>query len=577
MSTIVNQLHFGSGDTSLQPNGYPTRKHRLFAFDDLLNDKKLPDLNKHQNLPLNNEKRSNTAPASPYGNYYHASSYSINVNLVQPSKRVALPSLRHLQLLPDPRIQEYAYQYPDTSEVTASWKKNLIHWCKEKNYNDYIKIVNETSYDRFSSLQKIPSVLKPLDAFQNLSDSTNTLNPIPPPMTPPMTPEHNNANKTITSSTIEINNMFTPVISPKLVEMVKTKNNQSNNSNGHKKTNSFKAMQLKKMLDNRDILNYAPATITKTSVSSSPKRIVKTGAHRTQSNISNANSSSTSTFRARSRSTSPVSKSRVNNSPTRSHILKLTNLVDTETPAPRSISPVCSTPSTPQQNMKYHKFNIDSPPRTPATSLSSPTTKPTTYTRKSITPRRKSNGSNPQTLNIRKCVSCQSSDSPCWRPSWSGKKHEQLCNSCGLRYKKTRTRCLNDSCKKIPTKSELTIMKSNGMKTGTLPNSISIEGYTCLFCNSITETLSTQASPMKTSMSSPIRGSNSSNSTSNHNNNDIVSMTQEMISTNLQNTLAMTPTSASTMAPTASLVTPLVSSDSETTPVPSSPIQSHEL
>ena len=97
------------------------------------------------------------------------------------------------------------------------------------------------------------------------------------------------------------------------------------------------------------------------------------------------------------------------------------------------------------------------------------------------------------TTTIRKCVSCDSQDSPCWRPSWSKNRQDQLCNSCGLRYKKTKTRCLNMKCKKIPTKSELNIMKSQGKTTGIVANNPAIigpvVGYRCLFCNSITETL----------------------------------------------------------------------------------------
>lgn len=61
----------------------------------------------------------------------------------------------------------------------------------------------------------------------------------------------------------------------------------------------------------------------------------------------------------------------------------------------------------------------------------------------------------------RLCISCGSDQSPCWRPSWSTKEG-QLCNSCGLRYKKTLARCLNKKCKKIPAKGEWLLMQSKG-------------------------------------------------------------------------------------------------------------------
>ncbi|KAK9456092.1 hypothetical protein V1511DRAFT_257595 [Dipodascopsis uninucleata] len=71
----------------------------------------------------------------------------------------------------------------------------------------------------------------------------------------------------------------------------------------------------------------------------------------------------------------------------------------------------------------------------------------------------------------RRCISCGSDQSPCWRPSWSIEAG-QLCNSCGLRYKKTGARCLSPSCGRIPAKGEWVTMRStqsNGR-------------YTCLYC-----------------------------------------------------------------------------------------------
>ncbi|KAK8443075.1 DNA-binding transcription repressor [Candidozyma auris] len=78
---------------------------------------------------------------------------------------------------------------------------------------------------------------------------------------------------------------------------------------------------------------------------------------------------------------------------------------------------------------------------------------------------------------VRVCISCGSDQSPCWRPSWSVKEG-QLCNSCGLRYKKTAARCLNRKCKKIPAKGEWSLMQSKG-KTDFGDGDIA---YSCLDC-----------------------------------------------------------------------------------------------
>ena len=506
MSTILNQLHinrnrnnnsagpeFISSETRINNN-----RKKFFAFDDLLNKSN----SQFNNPPIIENKRSNTAPASPHSNYYISNNgYTLNIQLNSIKERVILPSLRHLQLLPDPRIQEYAYKYPDTSEATPTWKKNLIGWCKEKSYQDYIKIVNETSYDRYSNSPKnIPSVLKPLDAFQNLSNVSWNYNPSP--ITPPMSPSNQRieTNKNLTPEENSNNSgMFNPVISPKLVQMVKKQTITGNISQGHKKTNSFKAIQLKKMLNNRDILNYNTTELSKPTkyvISNTSNKIIKP-----TSNIP-------STTFQRSRSLSPSSKKRLNSSPTRQFVMKLDNYSRNGSNTPRSNSLIRSAPVTPPQEStsKYHKFNLESPPKTPTSAVHTTGTTISgghKYKSKLVTPRRRSNGS-PHHLHIRKCVSCQSSDSPCWRPSWSGKKHDQLCNSCGLRFKKTHTRCLNDTCKKIPTKSELTIMKSNGIITESMSDGAIVEGYRCLFCNNITETTSAHMTPKSASITNSI-------------------------------------------------------------------------
>lgn len=59
----------------------------------------------------------------------------------------------------------------------------------------------------------------------------------------------------------------------------------------------------------------------------------------------------------------------------------------------------------------------------------------------------------------RRCISCGSDQSPCWRPSWSAAAG-QLCNSCGLRYKKTGARCVSPTCRRIPAKGEWMVMKN---------------------------------------------------------------------------------------------------------------------
>lgn len=95
----------------------------------------------------------------------------------------------------------------------------------------------------------------------------------------------------------------------------------------------------------------------------------------------------------------------------------------------------------------------------------------------------------PRSHTLRVCLSCGSDLSPCWRPSWSIKEG-QLCNSCGLRYKKTSARCLNNECRKIPAKGEWALMQSNGkvkFDDGT-------EGYSCLECGHKVEVCKTPRS-----------------------------------------------------------------------------------
>ncbi|BFZ61801.1 hypothetical protein YB2330_002877 [Saitoella coloradoensis] len=97
------------------------------------------------------------------------------------------------------------------------------------------------------------------------------------------------------------------------------------------------------------------------------------------------------------------------------------------------------------------------------TSSSSSTTSPTTphhthtHHRSSITSTSTSN---------RTCAACRASQTPCWRPGFT--PGTWLCNSCGLRYKKTGVRCVNEECCYLPVRTEWREMKlgSAGGKGG---------------------------------------------------------------------------------------------------------------
>ncbi|KAK6204260.1 uncharacterized protein RJT21DRAFT_5785 [Scheffersomyces amazonensis] len=121
----------------------------------------------------------------------------------------------------------------------------------------------------------------------------------------------------------------------------------------------------------------------------------------------------------------------------------------------------------------------DIPASTPVTSMSHrfiPITPPSSTKAKSRSELLKSPPKQ-HSHNPRVCISCGADQSPCWRPSWSIKEG-QLCNSCGLRYKKTSARCLNSNCKKIPAKGEWSLMQSKGE----VQFEDGIDGYSCLEC-----------------------------------------------------------------------------------------------
>ncbi|KAG0342478.1 DNA-binding transcription repressor [Podila humilis] len=60
------------------------------------------------------------------------------------------------------------------------------------------------------------------------------------------------------------------------------------------------------------------------------------------------------------------------------------------------------------------------------------------------------------------CEACGADDTPCWRPGYIG--NTVLCNSCGLRYKKSNVFCTKLDCKYIPLKTEYASMEAERIK-----------------------------------------------------------------------------------------------------------------
>lgn len=109
--------------------------------------------------------------------------------------------------------------------------------------------------------------------------------------------------------------------------------------------------------------------------------------------------------------------------------------------------------------------------------LSPTTTLTTANSKKPATTTCSTNTTTTHTFHAkRRCISCGSDQSPCWRPSWSVAEG-QLCNSCGLRYKKTNARCLNKSCGRVPAKGEWITIKNNAIQ-GADGNML----YQCFYC-----------------------------------------------------------------------------------------------
>ncbi|KAF9089435.1 DNA-binding transcription repressor [Mortierella sp. AD031] len=64
----------------------------------------------------------------------------------------------------------------------------------------------------------------------------------------------------------------------------------------------------------------------------------------------------------------------------------------------------------------------------------------------------------------KRCEACGASETPCWRPGYTA--HSALCNSCGLRYKKSNVYCSKEGCKYIPLKTEYAAMDAERTNHG---------------------------------------------------------------------------------------------------------------
>lgn len=490
------------------------------------------------------------------------------------SAKVKLPSLKHLELLNKNGYYEKTSTYPDTCMKTPSWRHNLMAWCKETSFEEYVQISNiisssnlvatpvtilsppqqsrniNNTYSTFSPIRgnhHLPpprqftspfqlqnfnqyamssssfynttparcdsqslnsgvdfmtgaqvefqpptqtenkslgvlasiasnilvdnnpppsSTVKPADQFYKLSNYSNceslystSLNKNKPSLsprqqTPPTSPRMNFDNKNQV--------LFTPTLSNKMIK-------KHSVDLGHKKTNSFKARQLKKILNNRNVLNGSSldnniVIRTENQESLSNDEIKKMKEYQKNKKTSlegnkpilsyEDTNKATGTFYNVHTPSPPMSPGKKLNQMAKFPSYDFTTtLIETNSPL--------SLKNSPEQNMSAIKSST-------ASSINS---SPKAYNKKSS--RSSSNGTH-KTYKFHQCMSCKTKDSPCWRPSWSKSKKEQLCNSCGLRYKKSKIRCTNNLCLKIPSLSEAHIMKNSPeMK--------------CLFCTSEVE------------------------------------------------------------------------------------------
>ncbi|KAG0237083.1 DNA-binding transcription repressor [Mortierella sp. GBA43] len=62
------------------------------------------------------------------------------------------------------------------------------------------------------------------------------------------------------------------------------------------------------------------------------------------------------------------------------------------------------------------------------------------------------------------CEACGAKETPCWRPGYI--PNTVLCNSCGLRYKKSNVFCTKIQCKYIPLKTEYASMEAERQEHG---------------------------------------------------------------------------------------------------------------
>ncbi|CDO92135.1 unnamed protein product [Kluyveromyces dobzhanskii CBS 2104] len=454
MSTISNPLPFTN----------PHSEHRFYAkrkrsFDDLL----LPSLNTSTNAPITLEespyffdarKKSKTAPASPSG-FVQITPTTSPVSSSSNSaiwKPAAAGSSSSNSSSSNTGSTDQTCQLPSCSHLTgdmAQPSKPLLPSLKHLKLLGHSKI-QKYSYrypDTCASTalwkQNITEWCKETNytQYQNITEQVSQANPRAGNYTHGLNiladaarissikyfsddfyqlSNTSHSDKIIVTPPNTPPGKFTSMISESLVKAVKKKR-----SSTHKKTNSFKTRKLKKMLDERISITYEDRFESQKTV-----------------------------FRA--------------------------NPAPPKTPPQKKIT-LSTTPKSLQSPQKnFHPIVLNNPETlsqktTPNSNSEDDTDQEVIHTSVKSSPTQRRN-------SHRFCVSCHITDSPCWRPSWSKNKQDQLCNSCGLRYKKTHTRCTNENCRKIPSKGELTLMKSNKPITVQKLDGNTAYGIACLFC-----------------------------------------------------------------------------------------------
>ncbi|AAS52772.2 AER088Cp [Eremothecium gossypii ATCC 10895] len=361
--------------------------------------------------------RAASAPSSPQNATVLTPTTSPRVQSLQSSPQVSLPPLRHLRLLPNPDRQQHAPAYPDTCEHTHRWRHDLVRWCAEAKREHFKHIEAEMAQldvrsfpglHMLANAAYVSSIVSPRDHFFQLADSSASEWIV---MTPPVSPREEGQQPASPG-------LFTHAVSEKLVQTIRRKRLSASS---HKKSNSFQAREMKKLLDSRS--NLAPSGAGKIS-----KKLPA----------------------------APVQQ-----------LMATINLGCSQ--QPECCEPPNLTPQRPAADLH------------PTRSI--PCHQLAQLVRTPMGPRTPS-----RRASMRRCLSCHCTESPCWRPSWSDRRQDQLCNSCGLRYKKTHTRCLNSACRRIPSKGELAQMKTNPIVSEILENGLRVEGLRCLFCNCVVET-----------------------------------------------------------------------------------------